>query len=115
MARRTAAAMSLLGIVFASMPALATEWIGRWGAPTCNADAVIIGLSPKELDLTTFEATCSVNSARSERAGYELRATCRGEGRPTRVTFGVRVDGNTLTFVRQSGFEFDPKRFIRCR
>ena len=116
MDRHTAtAAMALFGAVSAAMPVQATEWVGRWGAPSCNANAVVIGLSPMELDLSTFETTCTVNSAKSERAGYELRATCRGEGRPVRVTFGVRVDGNTLTFVRQSGFEFDPKRFVRCR
>lgn len=32
-----------------------------------------------------------------------------------RVSFTVRVDGDTLSFVRQRGFDFSPKRFRRCR
>ncbi|WP_146170150.1 hypothetical protein [Bosea sp. 124] len=95
-------------------PVSASEWIGGWGAPSCGRDAVVIRLGPKELDLSTFETTCSTRSAKKLGDVYELTADCSGEGRPIRVSFTVRVQGDVLTFVRQRGFDFDPKRYRRC-
>lgn len=111
MRRAAAATMMLIG---ASNPTLASEWIGRWGAPNCAREATIIGLSPKQLDLSTFETYCQSVRSKKQPDGYELTAQCSGEGRPMRVSFFIRVEANELTFTRLRGFDFDPKRFRRC-
>lgn len=98
-----------------ALPAQGTEWIGRWGTPGCSADDTVIGLGAKELDFSTFEATCRTLRAERRRDVYEIAAECHGEGRPMRVSFTVRVDGDTLSFIRQKGFDFSPRRFRRCR
>ncbi len=103
------------GFAVIALPAQATEWIGRWGAPGCSADDTVIGLGSKELDFSTFEASCRTLRAERRRDVYEIAGECHGEGRPMRVVFTVRVDGDTLSFIRQRGFDFSPKRFRRCR
>lgn len=103
------------GLAIITLPAQATEWIGRWGAPGCSADDTVIGLDAKELDFSTFEASCRTLRAERRRDVYEIAGECHGEGRPMRVFFTVRVDGDTLSFIRQRGFDFSPKRFRRCR
>ena len=102
-------------IISAVPPAQATEWIGRWGAPGCGADDTVIGLDRQELDFSTFEASCRTLRAERRRDVYEIAGQCHGEGRSMRVSFTVRVDGDTLSFVHQRGFDFSPKRFRRCR
>lgn len=110
--RRTAAiAIVLMG---ANSQAMASEWVGQWGSPDCARDAMIIGLSPRGLDLSTFETHCQSVRSKKQPGGYELTAQCSGEGRPMRVSFFIRVDANELTFTRIRGFDFDPKRFRRC-
>ncbi len=106
-------AVAALSIV--AEPAWATEWIGRWGAPGCSADDTVIGLDRRELDFSTFETSCRTLRAEQRRDVYEIAAECHGEGRPKRVSFTVRVDGDTLSFIRQRGFDFSPRRFRRCR
>lgn len=107
-----AAGIALFAVV---LPARATEWIGRWGTPGCSADDTVIGLDRRELDFSTFEASCRTLRAEQRRDVYEIAAECHGEGRPKRVSFTVRVEGDTLSFIRQRGFDFSPKRFRRCR
>jgi hypothetical protein len=102
-------------LVIVALPAQATEWIGRWGTPGCSADDTVIGLDRRELDFSTFEASCRTLRAEQRRDVYEIAAECHGEGRPKRVSFTVRVEGDTLSFIRQRGFDFSPKRFRRCR
>ena len=75
----------------------------------------VIGLGSKELDFSTFEASCRTLRAERRRDVYEIAGECHGEGRPMRVVFTVRVDGDTLSFISQRGFDFSPKRFRRCR
>lgn len=111
MRRAAAIAIVLMG---ANSPAMASEWVGRWGSPNCARDAMIIGLSPRGLDLSTFETHCQGVRSKKHPDGYELTAQCSGEGRPMRVSFVIRVDANELTFTRIRGFDFDPKRFRRC-
>lgn len=89
-------------------------WIGRWASPDCSADAIQISLSRSALDLSTFETTCSVRDVRQQGEGFEINADCGGEEGPFLVALNVQVVGDTLTFTRQRGFEFDPKRFVRC-
>jgi hypothetical protein len=103
------------GLTVGTLPARATEWIGRWGTPGCSADDTVIGLDRRELDFSTFEASCRTLRAEQRRDVYEIAAECHGEGRPRRVSFTVRVEGDTLSFIRQRGFDFSPKRFRRCR
>ncbi|KRE14428.1 hypothetical protein ASE66_13710 [Bosea sp. Root483D1] len=103
------------GLAIATLPAQATEWIGRWGSPGCGADDTVIALGQQELDFSTFEASCRTLRAQRRRDVYEIAGQCHGEGRPMRVSFTVRVDGDTLSFIRQRGFDFSPKRFRRCR
>lgn len=90
-------------------------WVGRWAAPDCGPESTQIRLGRDELDLSTFEATCSVQGSRKVGPGYEIDAACAGEGAPYPITLVVRITGETLTFTRQAGFEFDPKNFVRCR
>ena len=107
------AAFAALSI--AAQPAWATEWIGRWGTPGCSADDTVIGLDRRELDFSTFETSCRTLRAEQRQNVYEIAAECHGEGRPRRVSFTVRVERDTLSFIRQRGFDFSPKRFRRCR
>lgn len=112
---RIAGTAACLVFLIAVLPAQATEWIGRWGAPGCSADDTLIGLDRRELDFSTFEASCRTLRAERRRDVYEITGQCHGEGRPMRVSFTIRVDGDTLSFIRQRGFDFSPKRFRRCR
>ena len=112
---RIAGSVACLILAVVAPPAQATDWIGRWGAPGCSADDTVIGLDRQELDFSTFETSCRTLRAERRRDVYEIAGECHGEGRPRRVTFTVRVDGDTLSFIRQRGFDFSPKRFRRCR
>lgn len=90
-------------------------WIGEWASPQCVADATKITLNRATIDLSTFETVCDIRGVRKRGAEYEFNAACRGEGSPLQATFRVRVDGDRLVFVGQKGFEFDPKRYSRCK
>lgn len=112
---RIAVGAACVALAIVTLPAQAMEWVGRWGAPGCGADDTVIGLGTKELDFSTFEASCRTLRAERRRDVYEIAGECHGEGRPMRVSFTVRVDGDTLSFIRQRGFDFSPRRFRRCR
>ena len=90
-------------------------WIGRWGAPQCDADATVITFSKSVLDLSTFDMTCKIRSVRRKGKLYVFALMCSGGGSTFKASFSVRVDGDRLEFVKQQpGFEFDPKRYRRC-
>jgi hypothetical protein len=65
--------------------------------------------------LSTFEATCAVQAI--EKAGDVtfIKAQCAGEEGPYPIALSLRVSGKRLTFIQQTGFEFDPKSYVRCR
>ena len=91
-------------------------WLAQDLVPRLKrAGHTVIGLDRQELDFSTFEASCRTLRAERRRDVYEIAGQCHGEGRSMRVSFTVRVDGDTLSFVRQRGFDFSPKRFRRCR
>lgn len=90
-------------------------WVGTWAFPACTEDAVTIVLERSKIDLSTFEAVCTIRRVRKRGTTFDIDAACDGEGGRRRANFSVRVDGDTLRFVRQTGFEFDPKHFTRCR
>ena len=89
-------------------------WVGYWSAPYCSPDGVRISLSSTSLDLSAFETTCSVRTVKQREANFEINADYGGEDGTHPVTLTVRVDGDTLKFTEQRGFEFDPKRFVSC-
>ena len=49
-------------------------WIGRWGAPRCDADATVIAFTKSVLDLSTFDMTCKIRSVQKEGKALCLRA-----------------------------------------
>lgn len=106
---------AMLAVLMGSSGVSANEWIGTWASPRCGADSIQIELSRSELDLSTFETNCRVRSVTRRGRDYQIDATCSSDGRRISASFLVRVEGGSLTFVRQNRFEFDPKRFVRCR
>jgi hypothetical protein len=115
--RLAPAALALLCGICLPAPdarAQADPWIGRWGAPQCDADAIEIVLGRSVLDLSRFEATCRVRNVSRRGKAFQLDANCIGEGPPIHVRLTVRVEGDTLRFTEQRGIQFDPKRYVRC-
>lgn len=104
----------LVSVLPSPVGAQAGPWIGEWTADDCEAGGTRIILSKSQMDLSTFETMCDIRKVRKRGAIYRFDVTCQSEEYSRRGSFSVRIDGDTLVFVAQKGFQFSPKRFSRC-
>lgn len=90
-------------------------WLGRWGGPNCSADGTIITFSQSQLDLSSFDMQCDIENVGKDGEAYTFHLVCGGEGSTFNTSLSAKADDMTLEFLKQQpGFEFDPKRYVRC-
>lgn len=113
---RDIAALSGVMFVWISNAMAAEPWIGRWGAPNCGSGATRIVFTKSTLDLSSFDMMCKIRDARKKGNNHVFDLACPGENSMFNVSLSVQVNGDRLEFVEQQpGFEFDPKRYRRCK
>ena len=93
----------------------AASWTGTWGSPSCDPNDTIVTLSETDIDLSTFEMQCQLESVNNEGNLYSFGLSCSGEAVPFRASLSAIVGEKTLELVRhKQGMEFTQTLFRRC-
>jgi hypothetical protein len=88
-------------------------YVGIWAEnqKLCVPDGDRVPIDIREKEIIFYESACSFQSMLHDRATWNVKAECSGEGETWTDDFRITVSGDKLTFSRGD----EEKQYVRCQ